>query len=195
MTGLLHIDLSSTRWMGRITGGVACRCPAVSVAVLPADGPITLDRVCWAMVGDLRERLPLTASRGDGVYSGLRRIRTSGVRTLPAAFLSCELNHFDPPRSVGRLLQRARAVRAYGCASWAITMVATGVLDVHVDLRSRLTPENFLAASLILEEAGGCVVGAEGRPVEQIDSLVSRTNLVAAATSELAQEVVHALVR
>ena len=34
---------------------------AVSVAVLPADSPITPARVCWAMVGDLRERLPVTA--------------------------------------------------------------------------------------------------------------------------------------
>ena len=91
-------------------------------------------------------------------------------------------------------MQHARGVRAYGCASRAITMVATGALDVHVDLRSRLTPENFLAAALILEEAGGCVVSADGQPIQQIDSLVSRTNLIAAASAELAQEVVHALV-
>ena len=167
---------------------------AVSVAVLPVDNPITPDRVCWAMVGDLRERLPLTASRGHGVYRGSQRIRTSGVHTLSTALLSCELNHFDPPPAVGRLLQRARGVRAYGCASRAITLVATGALDVHVDLRSRLTPENFLAASLILEESGGCVVNADGQPIQQIDSLVSRTTLVAAATAELAHEVVHALV-
>ncbi len=85
---------------------------AVSVAVLPADSPITPARVCWAMVGDLRERLPLTARRGYGGYHGSRRIRTSGVQTLSTAFLSCELNHFDPPASVGGLLQRARGVRA-----------------------------------------------------------------------------------
>ncbi len=167
---------------------------AVSVAVLPADSPIRPDGVRWAMVGDLRERLPVTASRGHGVYRGSQRIRSSGVQTLATALLSCELNHFDPPPSVGRLLQRARGVRAYGCASRAMTMVATGALDVHVDLRGRLTPENFLAAALILEESGGCVVNAEGHPLQQIDSLVSRTNLIAAATLELAQEVVHALV-
>ena len=43
---------------------------AVSVAVLPADSPITPARVCWAMVGDLRERLPLTARHGYGGYMG-----------------------------------------------------------------------------------------------------------------------------
>ena len=167
---------------------------AVSVAVLPTDSPITPARVCWAMVGDLRERLPLTAHRGNGGYHGSRRICTSGVQTLSTAFLSCELNHFDPPPSVGKLLQRARGVRAYGCASQAMTMVATGALDVHVDLRSRLTPENFLAAALILEESGGCVVSTDGQPLHRIDSLISKTNLIAAATAELAQEVVNALV-
>jgi len=167
---------------------------AVSVAVLRADSPITPAHVCWAMVGDLRERLPLTARRGYGGYHGSRRIRTSGVQTLSTAFLSCELNHFDPPASVGGLLQRARGVRAYGCASQAMTMVATGALDVHVDLRGRLTPENFLAAALILEESGGCIVNPDGQPLQQIDSLISKTNLIAAATTELAQEVVDALV-
>ena len=73
-------------------------------------------------------------------------------------------------------------------------MVATRALDLHLDLRGRLTPENFLAAALVLEESGGCVVDAEGHPLQQIASLVSRTNLIAAATLELAQEVVHALV-
>ena len=167
---------------------------AVSIAVLPVDGPIQPDRVSWAMVGELREHLPVTAGHVTGAYRGSHRIRVSEVRTVSAAFVSCELNHYDPPPSVGRLLQSARAVRTYGCASQAITLVATGALDVHVDLRSRLTAESFLAAALILEEAGGCVMNSEGQPIRQIDSLRTRTSLVAAATPELAQEVVRALV-
>ena len=167
---------------------------AVSIAVLPVDGPIQPDRVSWAMVGELREHLPLTAGHVTGAYRGSHRIRVSEVRTVSAAFVSCELNHYDPSPSVGRLLRSARAVRTYGCASQAITLVATGALDVHLDLRSRLTAESFLAAALILEEAGGCVMNAEGQPIQQIDSLRSRTSLVAAATPELAQEVVCALV-
>ncbi len=75
-----------------------------------------------------------------------------------------------------------------------MTMVATGALDVHVDLRGRLTPENFLAAALILEESGGCIVNPDGQPLQQIGSLISKTSLIAAATTELAQEVVDALV-
>ena len=168
---------------------------AVSIAVLPVDGPLQPDRVSWAMVGELREPLPLTAGRGHGAYRGSHRIRASGVRALRSAFLSCELNHFDPTPAVGRLLQRARAVRTYGCASQAITLVATGALDVHVDIRDRLTAESFLAAALILEEAGGCVVTGDGHPIRHLESLVARTSLVAAATPELAHEVLNVLSR
>lgn len=168
---------------------------AVSIAVLPVDGPLQPDRVSWAMVGELREPLPLTAGRGHGAYRGSHRIRASGVRALRSAFLSCELNHFDPTPAVGRLLQSARAVRTYGCASQAITLVATGALDVHIDVRDRLTAESFLAATLILEEAGGCVVTGDGHPIRHLESLVARTSLVAAATPELAHEVLNVLSR
>ena len=166
---------------------------AVSIAVLPVDAPLQPDRVSWAMVGELREPLPLTAGRGQGAYRGSHRVRVSHVRTLQSAFLSCELNHFDPTPAVGRLFRRARAVRTYGCASQAITLVATGALDVHVDVRRRLTAESFLAAALVLEEAGGCVLTGDGHPIRQLDSLVARTSLVAAATPELAHEVIDAL--
>ena len=167
---------------------------AVSIAVLPVEGPIQPDRVSWAMVGELRDQVPLTAGHGNGAYRGSHRIRVSEVCTVSAAFVSCELNHFDPPPSVGRLLRGARAVRTYGCASQAIALVATGALDAHVDLRNRLTAESFLAAARILEEAGGCVVNSDGQPIRHIDSLISRTSLVAAATPELAQEVLNVLI-
>ena len=94
---------------------------------------------------------------------------------------------------MGRLLRAARAVRTYGCASQAITLVATGALDVHVDVRRRLTAESFLAAALVLKEAGGCLVAGDGHPIRQLESLVALTSLVAAATPELAHEVLNVL--
>ena len=166
---------------------------AVSVAVLPVDGPIRPDRLYWAMVGGLHETIALTATRGAGAHCGARPLCTSGVREVSAAFLSCELNHFGPGLPVACLLQKARAVRSYGCASRAITLVATGALDVHIDVRGRLTPESFLAAQLILEEAGGCVLDLDGQPLGAMDSLLCRTSLVAAATPELAHEVLDVL--
>ena len=109
------------------------------------------------------------------------------------AFVSCELNHWAPNRQLAELFQTCRAVRTYGCASRAITLVAQGALDVHIDVRNRLTPESFLAASLLLTEAGGFLCKPDGQPVGPFSSIRHRTVLIAAAGKDLAMEVVGAL--
>ncbi len=173
----------------------ACGLPlsSVAVAVLPVDEPITLDRVLAALVGGLEEDAPIIAVRGEGTHHGTDRLQTSEVREISHALISCELNHFAPTPRVGELFAAARGVRSYGCASRAVTLVARGAIDAHIDVRSRLTPESFLAAAAILQEAGGCVLDARGNPLGTFADLRQKTTLVAAATTQLATEIVDAL--
>ncbi len=166
---------------------------SVAVAVLPADGPIALDQVVASLVGGLEEETPIVATRGEGAQRGTRRLQTSGTQRIADAFVSCELNHFAPTAQVGELFSTARAVRSYGCASRAIALVACGAIDVHIDVRSRLTPESFLAAAAILREAGGCVLDAQGNTLGEFGDLCQTTTLVATATEELASEIIDAL--
>ncbi len=166
---------------------------SVAVAVLPADGAIALDRVLASLVGALEEETPLLAMRGEGAHRGAKRLQTSNTRRIVDAFVSCELNHFAPTAQVGELFSTARGVRCYGCASRAIALVACGAIDAHIDLRSRLTPESFLAAAAMLREAGGCVLDAQGNPLDEFDDLCQTTTIVATATEELAREISDAL--
>ena len=166
---------------------------SVAVAVLPAEAPVALDRVIAALTGDLAEEDPLICIRGGGVHCGTDRIRTADTRRIEDAFVSCELNHFAPTSRLRALFANARAVRSFGCASRAIALVADGSLDAHIDVRGRLTPESFLAAAAILQEAGGCVLDAHGNPLPAFTDLRQRTTIVAAATEELAQEIIEAL--
>ncbi len=193
---------------------------SVAVAVLPANGPIALDRVVASLVGalepvritseprasaraDLRtashsdrfleEETPIVAIQGEGAHCGAERLQTSDTRRIADAFVSCELNHFAPTAQVGELFSTARAVRSYGCASRAIALVACGAIDAHIDVRSRLTPESFLAAAAILREAGGCVLDARGNGLGKFEDLCQTTTLVATATEELASEIIDAL--
>ena len=166
---------------------------SVAVAVLPAEAPVALDRVIAALTGDLAEKDPLICIRGGGVHCGTDRIRTADTRRIEDAFVSCELNHFAPTSQLRALFANARAVRSFGCASRAIALVADGSLDAHIDVRGRLTPESFLAAAAILQEAGGCVLDAHGNPLPAFTDLRQRTTIVAAATEELAQEIIEAL--
>ncbi len=73
--------------------------------------------------------------------------------------------------------------------------VLSGDLDAHVDVRSRLTPESFLAATLLVTEAGGHICRLDGGALGSFQSLQDRTTLVAASTRELAEEIINALVR
>ncbi len=166
---------------------------SLSVAVLPAQGPIALDRVVGALVGNLTEGAPVVAIRGEGAHCGTDLLQASATRKLEDAFISCELNHFSPTPPLGNLFARARAVRSYGCASQAILLVARGSIDAHIDVRSRLTPESFLAAAAVLQEAGGCVLDAEGKPLGDFSRINEKATLIAAATKELAREIVDAL--
>ena len=166
---------------------------SVAVAVLPADGPIALDQVVASLVGGLDEETPIVAARGAGARRGTECLKTSDTRRIADAFVSCELNHFAPTAQVGELFSTARAVRSYGCASRAIALVACGAIDAHIDVRSRLTPESFLAAAAILCEAGGCVFDARGNTLGKFDDLCHTTTIVATATEELAREIIDVL--
>ena len=166
---------------------------SVAVAVLPAEAPLALDRVIAALTGDLGEEDPEVCVRGGGAHRGTDQIQTAGTRRIKDAFISCELTHFAPTSRLAALLASARAVRSFGCASRAIALVADGSLDAHIDVRGCLTPESFLAAAANLREAGGCVLDAQGNPLPAFTDLRQRTTIVAAATEELAQEIIAAL--
>ena len=166
---------------------------SISLAVLPRQAALCADGVSYALVGNTSGLESLVAARGEGAYSCAERLHTSDTRHLGDAFVSCELNHWAPDASLAELIRACSGVRVYGCASRALCLVATGALDAHIDVRSRLTPESFLAASLIVTEAGGYICRLDGEPLGPFQSLQDRTTLVAASTRELAKEIIHAL--
>ncbi len=107
--------------------------------------------------------------------------------------ISCEMNHFAMRAPLANVLSRALGVRTLGCASQAITLVASGSMDAHLDLRGRLTPENFLAPSLILTEAGGAISGQDGEPIPHISDLTQRFSIIASSSPELQAVLVQQL--
>ena len=168
---------------------------AISLAMLPRQASLSTDEVAYALVGDTAGPGALVAARGEGAYLGTQRLHTSETRRLGDAFVSCELNHWAPDAVLAELIRTCSGLRVYGCASRALCLVAMGALDAHIDVRSRLTPESFLAASLLVTEAGGHICRLDGAALGPFQSLQDRTTLVAASTRELAEEINNALVK
>ncbi len=166
---------------------------ALSCAVLPVDAPLHPDWVEAALVGPLEQDIPLIALRGSGAWRGNDRLETSKARDVTEAMISVELNHHSPSPGLARLMATARGVRSYGCASRAISLVAAGATDAHVDVRGRLTAESYLAAARLVIEAGGWVVGLDGASLASPESLSDRVSLVAASSRELCDEIVDVL--
>jgi len=164
---------------------------ALSCAVLPIDAPLHPDWVEAALVGPLEQDAPLIALKGSGAWRGTERLRTFGVRNVAGAMISVELNHHSPSPGLARLMAAARGVRCYGCASRAISLVAEGATDAHVDARGRLTAESYLAAARLVIEAGGWVVGLDGKTLTAPESLTGRVSLVAASSRELCDEIIE----
>ena len=164
---------------------------ALSCAVLPVDAPLHPDWVEAALIGPLDEATPLVARKGAGAWRGNDRLETSKLRNITEATISVELNHHSPSPSLARLMAAARGVRCYGCASRALSLVAAGATDAHVDVRNRLTAESYLAATRLVIEAGGWVVGLDGESLAAAESLTDRVSLVAASSRELCNEIVE----
>ncbi len=166
---------------------------ALSCAVLPIDAPLHPDCVEAALVGPIEQDTPLIALKGFGAWRGSEPLKASQMRNIDQAMISVELNHHSPSPSLARLLAAARGVRCYGCASRALSLVAAGATDAHVDVRGRLTAESYLAAARLVIEAGGWVVGLDGAPLAAPESLTDRVSLVAASSRELCDEIVEVL--
>ena len=167
---------------------------AISLAILSRQTSLSTDGVIYASVGDTSGSGIVVAARGSGAYSsGGRRLHTSETRRLRDAFVSCELNHWAPDAALANLMRTCAGIRVYGCASRALCLVAEGALDAHIDVRSRLTTESFLAASLLVTEADGHICRLDGKALGPFQSLQDRTTLVAASTKELKAEIINAL--
>ncbi len=166
---------------------------ALSCAVLPVDAPLHPDWVETALVGQIEDETPLIAIKGSGAWRGKKRLRTSDVRDVAGAMISVELNHYSPPPGLARLMAAATGVRCYGCASRALSLVATGATDAHVDTRGRLTAESYLAAARLVFEAGGWVAGLDGASLAAPENLTDRLGLIAASSRELCDKIVDVL--
>lgn len=166
---------------------------ALSCAVLPVDAPLKPESVIASIVGSLAQDIPWAAQQRSGAWHGEAQLQSSNVHNLADAMISIELNHYAPPPNLARIMADARGVRSYGSASCAITFVASGITDAHIDTRARLTPESYLAAAHLLLEAGGCIAGLDGAPLPAASSLTDGISLIAAANRALCDEIVERL--
>jgi myo-inositol-1(or 4)-monophosphatase len=194
------------------------RAVGFAVAALPADAPLDPDLVEYALCGDIFTGAVYSAARGQGAaldgmpcsasrLGGLRHAML-GVNLgrerrghLPAAVDGDDEDGESRRASGGRpyaasqihrLLDRAATIRRMGATVLDLCYVAQGAYDAYVDLRDRLTPENFLAPALVLREAGALLTGPDGRPLGPV-VFTQPYSVIASGSPELLDAILSVL--
>ena len=167
----------------------------VSLALLSGEQIPRPDAVEAALVGRIFTGTVLEAERGAGAWRSGQPIRTSGAIRLAEAIVSIDFNFRGDPTAARLfpLLARLRDTRRFGTAAYEFAAVASGGVDAYVDARDTLSPENYMAAVLIVLEAGGVVSDRFGKPLAPIRSMTQGQSIVAAATPALQAEILAVL--
>jgi myo-inositol-1(or 4)-monophosphatase len=151
------------------------------IAVLRGLQPLTIDSVISSMVGNFLVKELYIAQKGSGAYCS-KKIITGSMSNDPKTFIiSIELSHLlsESFPQLLDILSEVHQVRSLGSAITAFSLVASGRLDAHIDIRDRLTIENILPASLLIKEAGGILTDPNGNELKPATDLKQPFNIVA----------------
>jgi myo-inositol-1(or 4)-monophosphatase len=173
-----------------------------SVAVLPVDAPLAPSGVVAGLVGHVFTGTYQTAIRGQGAFCGGQRLRTSSQAQLAGSMVALEIADDRPafsarvrqlPERLLGLIGASARTRILGSTVLAQMGVADGGLEGYVDLRGILTPENFMAGALLVEEAGGVVSDGAGRPLPPWKEMTDGFTYIAAANGAVHGQILEAV--
>ncbi|GAC1448904.1 MAG: bifunctional fructose-bisphosphatase/inositol-phosphate phosphatase [Ktedonobacterales bacterium] len=188
------------------------RATGFAVAALPAAAPLDPDRVEYAVCGDIFTGSVYAAARGRGATLDGRPCSTSAVRELRRAMVGINIGRVSQPSAsahgvsprqdeggdlplpgqIWGLMSAIATARRIGATVLDLCYVAQGAFEAYVDLRRRLTPENFMAPSLIIREAGGLFTDAAGQPLGTVE-FTAPYSVIAAGNQALLTQILALL--
>jgi myo-inositol-1(or 4)-monophosphatase len=129
------------------------------------------------------------AERNHGAWRAGMPILCSGPKPIENALISIDISKGALLEPVQKILARAGHLRQLGCSAISLCLLASGVLDAHIDLRGLLRATDVAAGLLILKEAGGayCINGVIDGDLKL--SRQSKLDLVAASNHEMLDKV------
>jgi fructose-1,6-bisphosphatase/inositol monophosphatase family enzyme len=131
------------------------------------------------------------ASRGGGAFLNKDEIHTAGKQFPGKPMFSVYLSGSkDLPPGLGSFLKKAK-IRALGSIALDICLVAAGHFDGIADVRNLISSWDVIAASLVLDEAGGVLTDCDGNPVNW--GAGERDLSIVAARNEELHSMLHSI--
>lgn len=156
---------------------------AVSVAVYE-DGTGKIGFIYDVTAGELYHCL-----RGEGAYLNGRKLPklkrkqlSNSMMGLNATWITA--NRRIDPTVLGPLVTATRSTRSYGSAAIEMAYVAAGRLDIYISMR--LSPWDFAAGLILIEEVGGVITQLDGEPLDLL-----KQNSVLVANPFIYEEILN----
>lgn len=135
---------------------------ACSIAIMDKD-----NELLGAYVINLSNGHEYTAIKGHGAFRNGLQIRAAIHQNLTECdgiFVGLSKSNLEL-LIIKRIVSQLSSYRAMGCAALDLCCLATGSASVFIDISNTAKLVDVLAASLILEEAGGLVTNSFGTPI------------------------------
>jgi len=198
----------SVNWKKGIIG------TCVSIAALPGNWvgkEMTPEDVELALIGEVNSGYIWRAQKGRGTQlkrgfmaKEYERVRTSQVERLDEAMIGIDLDaatdntikgtDMKEKRKVKRffpLIERDKYTRRNGAAALDLAYVSSGALDAYVDVRDISTPDNWMAAYLLITE-NGVFTDPHGNSLSNVESN-KPYNYVASGNQKLHDQILKTL--
>ena len=144
------------------------------------DGAITnlsTGEIYWASKekGAFLDDKPISVQKEKPLY------KIVGINISGAS--SEQLKRLEP------VLQNHNHTRHFGANALEMAMFAQGLMDIYIDFRGKIRIQDMAAGYLLVKEAGGLILDENFEPLESNLSYETRLSFVAAANSEILDEV------
>jgi fructose-1,6-bisphosphatase/inositol monophosphatase family enzyme len=136
------------------------------------------------------------AEKGKGALYNGKEAHTSEITDLSKSLVNLDLTIYTNPPSfetVYPLLSKIRRIRCIGSAAYSTAVVASGQAEAYVDLRERLTVENYAASQLIVKEAGGVVSDAEGNELDVTLDITKPKSVLFSCNKTIQEQILDSL--
>ncbi|MCM3717310.1 inositol monophosphatase family protein [Fictibacillus phosphorivorans] len=133
------------------------------------------------------------AKDGKGAFLNDYKLPKLDKTTLSEAVIGVNATWVGPNKrinheNVQEIVRKSRGTRSYGSAAIELAYVASGKLDAYMTMR--LSPWDFAAGLILLNEVGGIATNTDGKPIQLL-----KQNSILAARPGLHEEILNVLVR
>jgi myo-inositol-1(or 4)-monophosphatase len=131
------------------------------------------------------------AKDGNGAYLNDYKLPKLEKTALSEAVIGVNATWVGPNKrinheNVQEIVRKSRGTRSYGSAAIELAYVASGKLDAYMTMR--LSPWDFAAGLILLNEVGGIATNTDGKPIQLLEQ-----NSILAAKPGLHEEMLKHL--